>query len=588
MDQVHQIREKIDIVSFISEYIPVKKAGRNFQALCPFHGEKTPSFVISPERQIWHCFGCQKGGDCYTFLMEYEHLEFPEALRFLAKQTGVQLTSESYADTTISAKKENLYKVNSLAAEFYHYILQHHPAGKTALDYLTKRGINEKLIKTFKIGFAPVSGRDLTRYFLQKKQYRKEDLLDAGLVSAYSNGLADFFRGRIIFPLIDQRDNILGFSGRILDEKNAFGGKYINTRDTLIYHKREHFFGLNITKENIRKSNQAILVEGEFDVMSCFQNGISNVLAVKGTALTEQQVVLLNRYAHKVTICFDGDSAGQEAIKRSLPLLAKRNLQITVVEITSGKDPDEALKTNPVEFKKSIKHDIDVYEYLFTQIIQQFSPAASEGKKNIANTLLPIINDIDNAIVKEHYLRKLSSVIQTSYDSVILELEKLNKKSSSIEKTVMSIAQRPREEVMEEYLLALILQSADPYKMFKTVWEALAEHLPNKRAYQKFLYYLADFLEQKGKYDQAVFNNSLPAELLNTFNNVLLLPLSSFSDISKYITEMEKIANQLKTIYIKEKVKHLAELIKLKEAEGKEEEATVLKEDYARMVALLK
>lgn len=588
MDQVAQIREKIDIVSFISGYIPVKKAGRNFQALCPFHGEKTPSFVISPERQMWHCFGCGKGGDVYTFLMEFEHMEFPEALRFLAKQTGIQLTSEGYADSTASAKKEKLYRVNTLAAEFYHYILTRHNAGKKALDYLAGRGLTDKLINTFKIGYSPSGGRTLVRYLFQKKQYQKEDLVDAGLVTIRSSGISDFFRGRVMFPLIDHRDNVLGFSGRIFDEKIAFGGKYINTRDTLIYHKREHFFGINITKEYIRKANQAILVEGEFDLISCFHHGITNVAAVKGTALTEQQVNLLNRYAHKITICFDGDSAGQEAIKRSLPVIAKKGLNTTVAVITSGKDPDEALKTDPGQFKHAVEHDINVYDYLFDRTVQKYSTSTSEGKQSITDELLPFIGDIENAIIREHYLRKLSVNIDTTYESILQEIEKRTKKVSIQETAALTKIQKPREELLEEYLLALILQSNEIKKFAAGAWKILNGQMSDERAYQKLFYYVVEFTGKTDGIDLTKFGYCIPTELLDAYNTAMLFPLPPFADEEKYADEVIKKAEDLKIIYVKDKIKRLAEQIKLVELQGNENEAEELKGKYTEMVSMLK
>ena len=586
MDQVSQIREKLDIVSFISDFVPLKKAGKNFHGLCPFHGEKTPSFVVSPDRQIWHCFGCQKGGDIYTFLMDFERLEFPEALRYLAKQAGVELIQTNFADSSTSAKKEQLYKVNAIAAEFYHYILTKHNAGKAAYDYLEKRGINEKLVKTFKLGFAPSSGKALIRYLLQKKRIQKEDVIDAGLAVSYTNGLSDFFKNRLIFPLIDYRENVLGFSGRILDENIAFGGKYINTRDTMIYHKRTHFFGLNITKDSIRKSNQAILVEGEFDVMSCFREGITNVLAVKGTALTEEQINLLSRYADKVTICFDGDSAGQEAIIRSLPVLSRKQINTTVVVIPSGKDPDEALKINPIEFKKAVEQDISVYDFMFERTLKISSPSTSEGKRKIAETLLPIIDDIKNAIVKEHYLRKLSTSIETTYESIVEELSKLTKKTIE-EVAVESIKnKRSREEILGEYLIALIFQAPDPLLCAKTAWSVLSAYIANTRAYQKLISYYLEYIE-KGV-DPEQFSVSLPTEFLDIYNTALLYPLPTFSEIDKYVLEAKKTAEQLKSLYLKERMKELSAAIKTNEAEGRTNESEKMREEYSSLVAQLK
>lgn len=422
MDQVSQIREKIDIVAFISEFIPLRKMGRNFKANCPFHGEKTPSFVVSPERQIWHCFGCGKGGDVYTFLMEYERLEFPEALRMLAKRVGVELVTRGQS-SELTTQKERLYQINSLAKEYYHYVLTKHSAGKHALEYLKNRGVSQKIIETFMLGFAP--GRNaLTKYLISKKKFAVEDLVASGVAFQKGRDTIDFFRGRLIFPLIDHRDNVTGFAGRILD-KNETTSKYINTRETLIYHKGEQFYGLHITKDAIRKANQAIIVEGEFDVISCFENGITNVVAVKGTALTESQVNLLGRFAQKITFCFDGDKAGQEAIKRSLTVVEKKGLTPTVIEIPGAKDPDEALQTNSGLFKKAVREDIGIYDYLFAKTLADVDVQTIEGKKQFSDTLLPVIAAIKNEIIKEHYLKKISSELEISYESIVKEIDKL-------------------------------------------------------------------------------------------------------------------------------------------------------------------
>ena len=587
MDPVAQIREKIDLVSLIGEYIPVKKAGRNFNALCPFHGEKSPSFIISPERQLWHCFGCGKGGDVYTFLMEYEHMEFPEALRFLAKRTGIELQSGSY-DASTATQKDRLYAANSVAAEYYHYILTQHTAGKEALAYLEKRGIDERLIKTFKLGFSPGSGKALSNYLLQKKQYNPEDLVDAGLSIFRGRDVLDFFRGRLMFPLIDHRDNVTGFSGRLLDEKTGFGGKYINSRDTLIYHKREQFFGLNITKEAIRKENQAIMVEGEFDVMSCFQHGISNVVAVKGTALTEQQVNLLSRYAQKITICFDGDAAGQEAIKRSLPILEKKGVTTTVIVIPSGKDPDDALKADPGLFKKAVKNDINVYDYLFDKAIETHSVASPDGKQKIGEAILPIISGIQNAIVREHYMRRLSTSLHTTYESIIKELDRLQKRAANPAPVKISKTQRSREETLEEYLIALILQFDKPNTALRDAVAVLSDSMTPDRAYQKIVTHLLSHFEKSEQFDHAHFGNKLPSELVPAYNTSLLFPLPVFGATEKHLQEVAKVATQLRDLYLKTQLKNLADQIKAKEQSGSEDEAEKLKQEYSKLVVLLK
>lgn len=583
MDEVAQIREKIDIVSFISEFIPLKKAGRNFKANCPFHTEKSPSFMVNPERQIWHCFGCQKGGDIYSFLMEYERLEFPEALRMLAKRTGIVLP-ERPSQIAQGSKKEKIYQLNHLAREYYHFVLTRHSAGQKARDYLEERGVTPKIIETFMLGFAPDAGNALTKYLIDKKLFPSLDLIDAGLAIQYTERVRDFFRGRLIFPLVDHRDNVVGFSGRVLD-KNATTAKYINTRDTLVYHKGDHVYGLNITKEAIRKANQVIICEGEFDVISCFHHGIANVVGVKGTALTENQVNLLARYAAKITFCFDGDKAGQEAIKRSLLVVEKKGLMPTVIEIPSGKDPDDALRADPGLFKKAAREDTGVYDYLLKKAVAAVNPETAEGKKQISDELLPLISAIKNEIIKEHYLRKSASLLETSYDSITKEMEHLTIKEHKAAIKTLSPVKRPKEEILEEYLLSLIIQSDDPKAVAQKAVSWLSNSLSKERAYQKILYHLLDHFTKVDSFDSQKFIHSLPIELVTSYDTSLLYPLPHFEDQQKLLSEVEKVASSLRASYTHQKMKQLAKEIKIKETEGLEKEVEELKKEYSRLAS---
>jgi DNA primase len=582
MDQIAEIREKVDIVSFIAEFIPLKKAGRNFKANCPFHGEKTPSFVISPERQIWHCFGCSRGGDVYTFLMEYERLEFPEALRTLAKRAGVELRTQE-KNPGLATQKERLYQINSLTKEYYHYVLTKHPAGRHALEYLKNRGVSDKIIETFRLGFAPMRNA-LTKYLLSRKTFVREDLVAAGVVFQKGSDIVDFFRGRLMFPLIDHRDNVVGFAGRILDN-NITTSKYINTRETLIYHKGEQFYGLNITRDAIRRENQVIIVEGEFDVLSCFENGIANVVAVKGTALTEAQVNLLGRFAQKITFCFDGDKAGQEAIKRSLAVVEKKGLTPTVIEIPGGKDPDEALQKEPGLFKKAVREDIGIYDYLFEKIRASVDLETVNGKKAFADQLLPVISPIKNEIIKEHYIKKVSTELDTSYESIVKELEKLQQPRIASAQQQVVKQKRSKEELLEEYLLALVLQSDSPKKALADAMEILSEILPKERAYHKIMDHLLTHFERQDGFDSTVFGDALPQELVSIYDTSFLVALPHFADDKHAQEEIKKIALQLKRLYIQKKMKDLASEIKQKEHEGAENEAMSLRKKYSEFAS---
>jgi DNA primase len=547
MDEVSQIRERIDIVSFISEFVPLKKMGRNFKANCPFHNEKTPSFVVSPERQIWHCFGgCNKGGDVYTFLMEYENLEFVEALRILAKRTGIQLR-ESNFNAGLSSRKEVIYKLNKIALDFYHYVLTKHKAGKKARTYLTdKRGLDPKLIETFMLGYSPKEGNALSNYLLNKKKYKKEDLIEAGLAFYLGSRVVDFFRNRVMFPLFDHRNNVVGFSGRAIEEPYD-GGKYINTRETLVYHKGDMFFGLNTAKEEIKKLDKAIILEGELDVISCFSIGIKNVVAVKGTALTENQVSLMSRFTKNICLCFDKDDAGYTATKRSLPSLEAKEINITTCLFDQAKDADEAIKSDPISFKKLIKKDVPVYDFLFSKTFSLFEKDKVAGKRKISEELLPIFTKISNEIVKEHYLKKLSLDLDVSLDALLKEAEKIEKKEVVKENVFIEKKDKgSRIEVLEDYLMAAIVQQENPKSILEKHFSIFKDYKFENDSYRKILDRLFDFVKKNNKFSAKDFLKVLPKELVESFDASYLFPLQENEEAQEYI---EKATNELKDIH---------------------------------------
>ena len=587
MDQVAEIKEKIDIVSLIQQFVPLKKMGRHFKANCPFHGEKTPSFVVSPERQIWKCFGCQKGGDAYTFLMEYERMEFPEALRILAEKAGVQLVQKGF-DTNAASKKETIYKLNAFAAEFYHYILTRLPAGKNALHYLNEsRRIKPQTIETYKLGFAPLSGNALVQYLIKKKKIKSEDILEAGLASTWSGNIVDFFQGRVIFPLHDHRGNIIGFSGRIMDA-NAKTAKYINTRETLVYHKGSVFFGLDSSKEAIKKNNKAIIMEGELDVIAAFQEGVTNTVAIKGTALTEEQVNLLSRFTTNIALCLDGDSAGQEAMKRSLAVIEKKGLTTTAIVLPNGKDPDEAIKTDPVIFKKAVEHDIPVYDVLLDILVKKYSVNTAQGKKNIGDEFLPFLSYISNEIIKEHYLRLLSKSIDVSPEVLLKEMERLQKKEIITQEVfVPKYQERSREEVMEEYLVSLVVQYQNPHVLLAEIKNMITDYPWITPSLQKIFTNLDLFFARETLFSTKAFLAFLPQELVQSFDACYLLSIPAFQNNEAYIQEVKKVANDLYVLGLKRQMKHITEQIHQYEKESNEEKMMDLQQQLTPLLEKL-
>lgn len=578
MDQASQVREKIDIVGLITEYIPLKKMGRNFTTTCPFHNENSPSFVVSPERQIWHCFGCAKGGDVFSFLMEYENLEFIEALRMLAKKAGVEL--KMIGNPANASKRENIFSINKLAADYYHFVLTKHKAGERALEYLIEnRGLNEKLINTFKIGFSPSGGEDLSKFLINKKNFKDMDLIEAGLSFKKGNRIVDFFRGRIMFPLIDHRDNIIAFSGRnILD--SDLGPKYINTKETLVYHKGSTFFGFNLAKESIKKENFTIVMEGEFDVISAYKEGISNVVALKGTALTMDQALLLSRFAPRVALCLDQDSAGIEAVRRSIPNLEKRGLIISMI-VTSEKDPDEALKKNPIEFKKNIKESVEVYDYLLNKYLNENDSSSSSGKKNISDQILPLISEIQNEIVKEHYIKKLSEAINTSSESLLRQIDKKENKKEE-DKVFQKIQKVNRRELLEEYLLGLILQSTSPKHMLVKSKDVLIEYnfmIPSiGKIFSDLIVGMIN-----NNFDLKKISENLSKELIPIYDKSYLMPLPKFENDQKYQEEVIRSAKELKIFSLKGKLREISKKLKNTDEDG--EDILKIKEEISNITS---
>ena len=458
------------------------------------------------------------------------------------------------------------------------------PAGKEALSYLLdKRKINKGIIDTFQLGFAPATGSALSNYLSKKKSYKNRDLLSAGVSFERGSQCYDFFRGRIIFPLFDHRGNVTGFSGRALNEVDQ--PKYLNTKETAVYHKGSMFFGLNTAKEEIKQKQDAIMVEGEFDVIALYMEGIKNAVAIKGTALTENQVALLARFTPKVTLCLDQDNAGFEATRRSLEVLEKKGLTTSIIIVKDGKDPDEALKKNPAEFKKAVRESLGVYDYLVDKFVSENNKDSAQGKKAIADNLLPLFANISNEIIKEHYLKKLSSIFDISLESLLKEIGKLQKKNLEDKILISQKDKRSRREILEEYVLSLIVQSSNPQKSIEDNKESLILYKFATPSLGKLLENLSGFLKTSEKLDQEKFSKILSKELIQSFDTCYLFPLPKLEE-DKYGEEIRKVIKELLTLFIKERVNIITGEIRTKE-KNKDRNTEELREELVKLIALL-
>lgn len=554
MENLESIKKHFDIIDFIGKYITLKKTGRSFKANCPFHGEKTPSFVVSPERQIWHCFGaCNEGGDIFKFFMKWEHVSFPEAVMTLAKEAGVSVDLAGQTDHTWK-EKETLYAINSLAADFYNFLYEKHALGEKARTYVHERTVNDKIAHLFGVGYSPNSWNALLK-FLQKKGYASEIVHTAGLAIKTDKGkFYDRFRGRLMFPLRDMRGNVIGFSGRQL-HKNANEAKYINTPETPLYHKREHLFGIDIAKTAIKDTNEIIVMEGEFDVILSHQNGYGQTVAIKGSAFTTEHFKLIRRLTNKIILCLDMDTAGHAAVKRTIEEAEKYEFHLQVMQISGNKDPADTFKTAPHEFKNAYKNKLSVYDFLIADIAIQHDITDIYGKKNAVEELLPYIEHIRNPIVRDHYLKTLAAKVELPLESVQNALYSFRRKQRARVETKPLLQpttpSRTRQEALEEYLISLLLQTPEQQHIFSSLARLTDEdyHLKatatlislTKKAYQDNPHNFIDGLE-----------HTLPNELKDYFNKCVLFELDAQSNKR---TEAEKTILELKKISLKKQIK---------------------------------
>lgn len=433
MADTQAIKDKIDIVQLILEYLPLKKAGSNWKAPCPFHHEKTPSFMVHPEKQIWHCFGCGKGGDIFSFVQEMEGLDFAESLKLLADRAGIKLENSFQSEATKS-QKARLQEINEKAASFFHHFLLEMSAALPAKNYLTvKRGLTEDVIEEWKIGYIPDQWDLLTQYLL-KKGCGIDDLVAAGLVVKNEERRShyDRFRGRIMFPLWDVHGNTVGFTGRILVEKENSGGKYVNTPQTILYDKSRILYGLNKAKQEIKTKDLCVIVEGQMDVIACHTAGMKNVVAASGTALTDEQVRLIKRYTQNVAMAFDADSAGENAAKRGIDVALAAGLNIKVIKIPegAGKDADECLKKNKAIWFESIERATGIMDWYFDNTFKKINLNDFKEKQRAADSLLTEIAKIPYAVERESWIKKLSEMLGAD-PAVLIESMKRNLKKGS-------------------------------------------------------------------------------------------------------------------------------------------------------------
>lgn len=572
-DNLSEIKAKIDIADLISGYVNLKKAGRNYRGLCPFHSEKTPSFMVSPELQIFKCFGCGEGGDIFSFIRKIESLEFPAALRLLAERAGVKLKSSK--DGIGESRKERIYKINKLAGDFFHFILVGHPIGSKAQAYLKKREVSPETTRLFFLGYAPDSWGSLSS-FLIKKGFSPSEIVESGLGIPRKNPsqslpIYDRFRSRLVFPLRDQLGRTVSFSGRALGEK--IEPKYLNGPETSVFKKGSFLFGLDLAKQEIKKAGEAIVVEGQFDALLPYQEGFRNIVACLGTALTETQLNLLSRLTNKLLLAFDADLAGSEAALRSVRLAENLGFTVSIPLLPEGlKDPDEAVRAGKPVFSKSLSTALPFYDFYLNHLSQGLESGDIRRKKEIAEKFLRELAVLESPITRSFYLGRLSKVLDLKIE-VLADVLKgfAGKNRSSGAKTdgaKDNLESRDRLETLQRYLLALL-----PHAPLKTAKEVLTQ-LSDEYFLKEDLRGLFDSLRtiiaaSKSPIDVKGIRDKLGGPELETFEDLYLGSSARIPEGKEAVSSEARLtAKEIKKELAKRMAEAISARIGLAEEEG--------------------
>ncbi len=594
MQPSDEIKSRLDIVDVIRDYVPLKAAGVNFRANCPFHREKTPSFMVSPEKQIWHCFGCGKGGDILSFIMEIEGVSFVEALRILAPKAGVTLKKQN---PQLASKKNRLLDILEASVNFYHDVLLDNPQAEAARKYLKERGLTDETIKTWQIGYSPESWDDILNW-LKGKGFSENEIFLAGMSikKEGTNRYYNRFRDRIMFPIWDVNGNAVAFSARVNPVKEAEEklGKYINSPQTLIYDKSKILFGLDKAKIEIKSQDYAVLVEGQMDVITSHQNGFKNVIASSGTALTREQVALIKRYTNNIALAFDMDNAGQMAADRGIREAMQAEMNIKVIELEEGKDPDEFIKKDPEGWVKAVKDSKPMMEYYFDKTFKNLNPEIIEDKREAAKKLLPVIIKLGNSIERDHWIKVLSQKINISESALRETISSIKtpyyeRKKEELPQRAEETRKLTREEMLSESVLVLVLKfpSLLPYLIDKINVDQMYG-VQNQTLYRNLIIYYnnltendkvnqVDELKDYKKFrswisekENLTIESVNQLEILNLLDRLALLGDRDFYDfdINQAKNELIKLLITLKKYYLMHRMKEIERLIAESEAEG--------------------
>ncbi len=582
---IDEIRNKNDIVDIISQYVILKRSGRNFFGLCPFHKEKSPSFSVSPDKQIFHCFGCGVGGNVFHFIEKIENLSFIETIEMLADRAGINLpTINNNIDDKLIKLKSRVYDINEVAAKFYHENL-YKPTSKEAQNYIKKRKLDNRTLKNFLIGY---SGTFNELYMhLKEKGFSDEEILASSLVNRNENGkFIDRFRKRLMFPIQDTRNRVIAFGGRVLDDSKP---KYINSPENVVYSKGKHLFGLNVAKrEQIKK---IIIVEGYMDAISLHQRGITNVVASLGTAMTESQGRLLRKSSEQVIIGYDADGAGQAATVRGLEILQNLGCDIRILQIEGAKDPDEFVtKYGPERFLKYVDNAISLVEYKVKVLKQNLNIENTSDKIKFLKEIAKELSKISNNIEREVYIDKISLEYKISKEAIYSEINKLiYGKNDNEKKSVTSKIDAPQKKVVEETDQAIAKREGliiyllinYPSESFFKIKEIISIDDIKSQRNKKILTKLYEELEKGHSNIDNILDWFEEEEIINYLTSIMAYDFE--------ITEVNKCIEDILNIYLKEKlIKNRNNIInKLESKELTKEEAANYEKQLSEVIVKL-
>ena len=570
------ILARVDIVEIIAGCLPLKRAGRNFKACCPFHHEKTPSFMVSPDRQIYHCFGCGESGNAFKFLMRYERMDFPEAVETLARKVGVILPQDENHEHKVSGISTQLYKINELAANYYANNLNS-PEGARAKDYLLKRGIRPDVSLELKLGFASDKWDGLINY-LRAKTISLGLLEKAGLIiNKEAGGYYDRFRNRMIFPIFDIKGRILGFGGRVLDNSLP---KYLNSPETPVYTKGKNLYGFNLAKESIRENDFVAIVEGYLDFLIPYQEGAKNIVASLGTALTIEQARLLKRYTHNVVMIYDADTAGELATLRSLDIFIEEEMNVKIVSLPKGLDPDLFVRNHGVAaFKDKMANAQNMLDYKLGVLKSRYNVKEIDSLAKVSNLMLETIAKFKNAILKSEYIKKLAEELNIKEEALLEEIKKVKTEKGFSSPLPASARSAHSVNPTEKLLMSLMLEENS---LINRIKDSLDPKDFQDERISRIVSIMFDLVGQGKEVAPQILMNHLGDDISELVCESVFLPPSPSEAHKEKV--VEDCIQRMKNEKMKLERQKLHEQIKLAQSLGDDERLSRLTEEFHTLI----